>query len=89
MRNKRFYDFIIYDNRLSLVKLNRKEFINAKEYSDRKKLNVDKKRIKSFLKDLITKSKNPNTDYIDNVTEKKKDDIYREINEMIGNNAYI
>ena len=83
--NKRFYEFLIYDNKLFLVKLNDKEFISAKEYSDRRNVIVDKKRLKLFFKDLINKSKNPGTDYMDYIAEKKKDDAFRNIANMIGN----
>ena len=84
LMNKRFYEFLIYDNKLSLVKLNNKEFISAKEYNNRRNVIVGKKRLKLFLKDLINKSKNPGTDYMDYIAEKKKDDSYRKIANMIG-----
>lgn len=89
LRNKRFYEFIIYDNKLSLVKLYDKEFISAKEYNDRRNVIVGKKRLKLFFKDLINKSKNPGIDYMDYIAEKKKDDAFRNIANMIGNSYFM
>jgi len=68
--NKRFYEFLIYNYKLSLVKLNNNEFVSAKEYNNKQNAIVDKKRLKSFFKDLINKSKNPGTDYTDQAIEK-------------------
>ena len=72
LKNKKFYEFLIYNNKLSVVKLDDKEFISAKEYSNRRNVIVSKKCLKLFFKDLINKSKNPGTDYMDYITEKKK-----------------
>ena len=84
LRNKRFYEFLIYDNKLSLVKLNDKEFISDKEYSDKRNAIIDKKRLKIFFKDLKDKSKNPGIDYMDYIAEKKRNDAFRNIANMIG-----
>jgi len=84
LENKRFYEFIIYNNKLYLIKLNNNEFISAKEYSNRRNAIVDKKRLKLFFKDLINKSKNPSIDYMDYIAEKKIDDSFRNIVNMIG-----
>lgn len=84
LRNKRFYEFLIYDNKLSLIKLYDQEFISAKEYNNRRNAILDKKSLKLFFKDLIDKSKNPGIDYMDYIAEKKKDDAFRNIANMIG-----
>jgi len=89
LKNKKFYEFLIYNNKLSLVKLNNNEFVSAKEYRNRKNAIVDKKHLKLFFKDLINKSKNPGDDYTEHIVEKKKDDIYHDIEEMIGNTPFI
>ncbi|HEC38640.1 hypothetical protein LCGC14_0695470 [marine sediment metagenome] len=89
LRNKRFYEFLIYDNKLSLVKLNDKEFVSAKEFSDKRNAIVDKKRLKLFFKDLITKSKNLGTDYMDHIAEKKIDESFRNIANMIGDMPFM
>jgi len=89
LRNKRFYKFLIYDNKLSLVKLNDKEFISAKEYNNMRNAIVDKKRLKIFFKDLKDKIKNPGIDYMDYIAEKKKDDAFRNIANMIGNSYFM
>ena len=84
LENRRFYEVLIYDNKLSLVKLNDKEFISDKEYSDKRNAIVDKKCLKKFFKELIDKSKNPDIDYMDYIAEKKKDDAFRNIANRIG-----
>ena len=84
LKNKRFYELLIYNNKLSLVKLDDNEFLSAKEYRNRQNAIVDKKRLKLFFKDLINKSKNPGTDYMDDIAEKKIDDSFRDIGNMIG-----
>lgn len=87
LKNKRFYEFLIYNNKLSLVKLNNNEFVSAKEYRNRQNAIVDKKRLKLFFKDLINKSKNPGTDYTDQAIE--KNDPHRDIANMIGNISFM
>ena len=89
LENKRFYEFIIYNNKLSLVKLGDKEFISYKEYNDRRNIIIDKKRLKLFFKDLINKSKNPGTDYMDHIAKKKIDESFRNIANMIGNMPFM
>lgn len=89
LKNKRFYEFLIYNNKLSLVKLGDKEFISAKEYNNRRNDIVDKKCLKLFFKDLIIKSKNPGTDYMDYIAEKKIDDSFRNIGNMIGDTHFL
>jgi len=89
LKNKRFYEFLIYNNKLSLVKLGDKEFISAKEYSNRRNVFVGNKRLKLFFKDLINKSKNPGTDYMDHIAEKKKDESFRGIANMIGDMPFM
>ena len=89
LKNKRFYEFLIYNNKLSLVNLGDKEFISAKEYNNRRNVIVSKKCLKRFFKDLINKSKNPGNDYTDYIVEKKKDDSFRDIGNMIGNNSFM
>ena len=89
LENKRFYELLIYKNKLSLVKLNSNEFLSAKNYHDRRNAIIDKKCLKLFFKNLVDKSKNPGTDYMDNIAEKKKDDIYQNIASMIGNTYYL
>lgn len=85
--NKRFYEFLIYNNKLSLVKLDDKESISAKEYRNRQNAIVDKKRLKLFFKDLINKSKNPGTDYTDQAIE--KNDPHRDIANMLDNTSFM
>ncbi len=46
LENEKFYEFLIYKNKLSLVKLNSNEFLSAKNYHDRKKCYYDKKCLK-------------------------------------------
>ena len=87
LKNKRFYEFLIYNNKLSLVKLDDKEFISDKEYSNRRNVIVDKKCLKLFFKDLINKSKNPGTDYTDQAIE--KNDPYRDIANMLGDTSFM
>jgi len=88
LENKRFYGFFIYDNKLSLIDLKSNEFLSAKHYYDRRNTIVDKKRLKIFFKDLIEWSRNPGTDYMDYIAEKKKDDIYKDIANMTENTSY-
>lgn len=87
LQNKRFYEFLIYNYKLSLVKLINNEFVSAKEYRNRQNAIVDKKRLKLFFKDLINKSKNPGTDYTDQAIE--KNDPHRDIGNMIGDMPFI
>ena len=89
LENKRFYGFYIHNNKLSLIKFNNNKFLSARDYHNRINSIVDKKHLKKFFKDLIVKSKNFGTDYIDHIVEKKKDDIYREIANMLENASYI
>ncbi len=89
LENKRFYRFYIHNNKLSLIKFNNNKFLSAKDYHDRINNSVDKKCLKKFFKDLIIKSKNCGTDYIDYIAEKKKDDIYRDLANVIENSSYI
>ncbi len=89
LKNKRCYEFLIYNNKLSVVKLNNNEFISAKEYRNRRNAIVDKKRLKLFFKDLINKSKNPGFDYTDYIVEKKKDAPFRDIGNMIGDTHFL
>ena len=89
LENKRFYELLIYKNKLSLVKLNNNEFLSAKNYHDKRNAIVDKKDLKFFFKNLVDKSKNPGTDYMDNIAEKKKEDIYHDIASMVGNTSYL
>ena len=89
LKNKRFYEFLIYNNKLSVVKLDDKEFISAMEYNNRRNVIVGKKCLKFFFKDLINKNKNPGTDYMDYIAEKKKDDSYQDIANMIGNISFM
>ncbi|KKK75282.1 hypothetical protein LCGC14_2875290, partial [marine sediment metagenome] len=89
LENEKFYEFLIYKNKLSLVKLNSNEFLSAKNYHDRRNAIIDKKCLKIFFKNLVDKSKNPGTDYMDNIAEKKKDDIYQDIANMIGNTSFL
>ena len=89
LNNKRFYELLIYNNKLSLVKLGDKEFISAQEYNNRKNTIVDKKHLKLFFKDLINKNKNPGTDYMDYIAKKKIDDSFRDIGNMIGDTSFM
>ena len=89
LKNKRFYEFLIYNNKLSLVNLGDKEFISAKEYNNRRNAIVSKKCLKRFFKDLINKSKNPGNDYTDYIVEKKKDDSFRDIANMIRDTSFM
>jgi len=84
LENKRFYEFLIYNNKLYLVKLDDKKSLSAKEYNDRRNVIVDKKRLKLFFKDLINKSKNPGTDYMDHIAEKKIHESNQDIANRIG-----
>ena len=88
LENQNFYGFYIHGNKLSLIKFNDDEFLSAKDYHNRINNIVNKKRLKIFFKDLIDRSKNFGPDYIDFIAEKKKDDIYRDIANMIGNISY-
>jgi hypothetical protein len=89
LKNNNFYDFLIYRNKLSLIELNSDEFLSSKRYHDKRNVIVDKKCLKLFFKNLVDKSKNPGTDYMDNIVEKKKDDIYQDIANMVGNTSYL
>ena len=87
LNNKRFYEFIINNNRLSLVKLDDNEFVSAKEYDNRRNAIVGKKRLKLFFKDLINKNKNPGTDYTDQAIE--KNDSSRDLANMYVNTSFM
>lgn len=89
LKNKRFYELLISNNKLSLAKLDDKEFISAQEYRNRRNAIVDKKRLKLFFKDLIDKSKNPGDDYTEYIVEKKKDDPYRDIANMLVDTSFM
>ena len=69
--------------------MNSNEFLSAKNDHDKRNAIVDKKCLKLFFKNLVDKSKNPGTDYMDNIAEKKKEDIYQDIANMIGNTSYL
>lgn len=89
LENRKFYGFYIYDNKLSLTKFNDNGFISAKDYHDKRNAIVDKNSLKLFFYELSYKSKNPGTDYIDHITEKKKDDPYYDVVDMIGSPSFL